>query len=1177
MRSPFLSFVVLVAVLATSLASAQSHTVAAASAQAIRSDASALQAALVPPSDPQRIRLQPIGTYRSNTFAEGGAEIVTHDPATQRLYIVNGSSKSIDIVSVANPAAPTLIRSIAIAPTYGAAATSVDIFNGVLAVAVPAADETAPGKVVFFNREGTLINQVTVGVLPDMLTFTPDGGYVLTANEGQPTADYSVDPEGSVSIVDVRNGATNASVRAVRFTAFNEGQPRNGELGDDVRVFGPGASVAEDLEPEYIAVSPDGATAYVSLQENNAIAIIDLATATVSSISVLGFKDYGAAGNGIDASDRDGGINIQNWPVKGMYQPDAIQAYASGGETYVVTANEGDARDYDGFSEQVRVGSDDVVLDPSSFPNAAALQGDAQLGRLRITNTLGRNGDDDYEELYAFGGRSFSILNDEGEVIFDSGDDIEQRTAQLYPDDFNSDNEENSSFDNRSDDKGPEPEGLAVGRLGGRTYAFIGLERIGGVMVYDVTTPISPTFVQYINNRDFAGDPAAGTAGDLGPEGLIFVPADDSPNSQPLVVVANEISGSTTLYAVEAADSDGAGTLSLLHNNDGESSLLPIPNTVETVTGTVQLDTAGVAAFKTVTDRNIAQAEAAGNAVVNVYAGDAFLASATLACSLPPQPATTPIYDAVAQRQIDYDAHIIGNHEFDYSPDFLERFIRAFEEGGELEEPFLSANLDFSGEPGFADLIDPDGLIEGEVEDNRPLARSMVLTDTTTSQRFGIVGATTPTLPTISSPRNVEVTPTITETAEAVQTEIDRLYDDLGVRKIILVSHLQDVNNDRELIPRLSRVDLAVAGGGDELLASTSVPTTTQLLPGEAAPIAGSYPLEVGDADGRTVYVVTTAGNYKYLGRLDVEFDAEGEVSDIVEATSYPRRVIPESATATTLGLTNAVPPDPGIVSTVIEPVQECLAEFANTVVATSEVNLDVSRNGVRSTESNGGNLIADGFLAAYERYAEVNDLPSTDEAKVIAVQNGGGIRQNAGDSLPQGGAPGPITRLDTLNVLPFDNFMSVVRNVTPADLKTIFERSAESLPGQGGQFLQVAGIKVVYKVGNPVGSRVVSLVLDDGTPIVQNGEVVAGAPVVNVVTNSFTANGGDNYPTFASYTDKPRLFDDEGIAISYEQTLVEYLQELGVVRASDVRYRPGGDDRILIFNVLLRLPLVFK
>lgn len=1176
MRSSFVSTILLTAVLAGSLVSAGEAPVRAASI------APATQAALpaqVPPSDPQTISMSIVGTYLSNTFDEGGAEIVAHDPTSQQLYIVNGSNESIDIVSVTNPVSPTLVRNLPLSPTYGGDVTSVDVYNGVLAVAVPAAVKTDAGKVVFFNRNGTFLKEVTVGALPDMVTFSPDGTKVLVANEGEPNDAYTVDPEGSVSIIDMSRGVANATARNVRFAAFNVGQPRNGELSPDVRIFGPGATVAQDIEPEYITLSANGATAFVSLQENNAIAIIDVAAARVTAIRPLGFKDHSVAGNGFDASNDDDAINIRTWPVKGMYMPDGIQSYRSGGQTYIVTANEGDARDYDGFSELVRIGDDEVVLDPASFPNAAALKADDQLGRLNITTTRGQGSDGEYEELYAFGGRSFSILNSNAEMIFDSGNDLEERTAAAYPDDFNSNNDENDSFDNRSDDKGPEPEGVATGTIGGRTYAFIGLERIGGVMVYDVTSPISPTFELYVNNRDFAGDAEAGTAGDLGPEGLLFVDANDSPSGQPLLIVANEVSGSTTIYALQAANSDGAGTLTLLHSNDGESSLLPIINNVTTVSPTLQLPTGGVAAFKTLTDQNIAQARTAGNAVVNVYAGDAFLASATLACSLPPQPASTPIYDAVAQRQIAYDAHIIGNHEFDYSPDFLERFIRAFTETGELNQPFLSANLDFSDEPGFADLIDPDGLIEGDVEDNRPLARSLVLTETTTNQRFGIVGATTPDLPTLATPRNVAVTPTITATAQAVQQEIDRLYDDLGVRKIIFVSHLQDVDNDRQIVAQLSRVDVAVAGGGGELLASTTVPTTTQLLPGEAAPIQDTYPIEQQDADGRTVYIVTTSGNYKYLGRIDVEFDADGEVAEVLRESSYPRRVLPDSDAAETLGLTDTVAPDPGIVSSVIEPVQACLAEFATTVVARTEIDLDVSRAGVRGGESNGGNLIADGFLASYQRYAETNGLPTITETKVIAVQNGGGIRQNAGDSLPQGGAPGDITRLDTLNVLPFDNFMAAVEGVTAAELKTIFERSAATLPGQGGQFLQVSGITVTYQLDSAPYGRVRSLTLRDGTKIVENGAVVAGAPNVTVVTNSFTANGGDNYATFANIPQerKTRLLDDEGIALTYERTLVEYLQQLGVVRANDPRYRPGGDDRIVIFNLLLRMPMVFR
>ena len=251
---------------------------------------------------------------------------------------------------------------------------------------------------------------------------------------------------------------------------------------------------------------------------------------------------------GLDASDSDDAINIQPWPIYGLYQPDAIAAYAVDGETYLVTANEGDARDYDGFSEQKRLS--DLVLDLSIFPDAATLQAEAQLGRLRTTTAgTDTNGDGLVDKILTNGARSFSIWNSAGELVWDSGSEIESMIAAIYPDDFNADGE-NGSFDSRSDDKGPEPEAVEVGVIDGVTYAFVGLERIGGVMIYDISNPRAPRYIDYVNNRDFSGDAEAGTAGDIAPEGVKFVPADQSPTGQPLVLVANEVSGSTSVYAV---------------------------------------------------------------------------------------------------------------------------------------------------------------------------------------------------------------------------------------------------------------------------------------------------------------------------------------------------------------------------------------------------------------------------------------------------------------------------------------------------------------------------------------------------------------------------------------------------------------------------------------------------
>ena len=251
----------------------------------------------------------------------------------------------------------------------------------------------------------------------------------------------------------------------------------------------------------------------------------------------------------LDASDRDNLINIRNWPIFGMYQPDAIASYTANNQTYYITANEGDAREYGNYVEGVRIST--LTLDPVAFPNAAELKNNANLGRLLVTTEKGdTDGDGDYDQLYTFGGRSFSIWNNQGQLVFDSGDDFERITAEQFPEYFNASNS-NNTFDNRSDDKGPEPEGLVTGKINDRIYAFVGLERIGGVMIYDVTNPVSPTFVQYVNNRDFTAATNSGAAKDLGPEGLAFISAQDSPNGKPLLVVANEVSGTTTFYEID--------------------------------------------------------------------------------------------------------------------------------------------------------------------------------------------------------------------------------------------------------------------------------------------------------------------------------------------------------------------------------------------------------------------------------------------------------------------------------------------------------------------------------------------------------------------------------------------------------------------------------------------------
>ncbi len=496
------------------------------------------------------ISLNPIGTYATGMFDEGASEIVAHDKGTQRLFVTTAGLNRLDVLDVSDPGNPVLVNQIDLF-SYGAGVNSVAVYGGVVAAACEADPKQDPGTVAFFDADGNFIAAVEVGALPDMLTFTPDGTKVLVANEGEPNDDYTVDPEGSVSIIDLSGGienVTQANVKTASFTPFN---PLKEKLQQaQIRIFGPNASVAQDVEPEYITVDSQGKRAYVTLQENNAMAIIDIESATVRKIKSFGYKSHAMPGNGFDGSDKDGEINIANWPVMGMYMPDAIASYTVKDRTFLITANEGDSRDYDGFSEEIDTG--DIELSDWYHKKFPTIQDNENLGHLGTT-TAAPYGlvDGVYHQLFSFGARSFSIWDEDGRQIFDSGDDFEQITAEMNQDYFNASND-NNKFDNRSDNKGPEPEGVVIGMVEDRFYAFIGLERVGGVMVYDVTNPHNAVFVDYANNRDFTQDVETAAAGDLAPEGLAFIPAEDSPNGKPLLAVANEVSGSTTLFEIIA-------------------------------------------------------------------------------------------------------------------------------------------------------------------------------------------------------------------------------------------------------------------------------------------------------------------------------------------------------------------------------------------------------------------------------------------------------------------------------------------------------------------------------------------------------------------------------------------------------------------------------------------------
>ncbi len=573
--------------------------------------------------------------------------------------------------------------------------------------------------------------------------------------------------------------------------------------------------------------------------------------------------------------------------------------------------------------------------------------------------------------------------------------------------------------------------------------------------------------------------------------------------------------------------------LTILHNNDGESDLVSLSGLD---------DFGGVARFATVVEnlRNAAvkgppfgrPARGAGpgnltpggrRAVLLVSSGDNFLAGPEFNASLAKG---IPFYDAIALDLIGYDALALGNHEFDFGPDVLADFIAGFSE----PPTFLSANLDFSGEPRL------QAFVTGGV-----IAKSVVVH--TRGDRFGIVGATTPNLRFISSPRNVVV---MDDVAAAIQAEVDAL-EAMGVRKIILISHLQDIDGDLALAATLDGVDVMVAGGGDELLANPG----DLLLPSSGAPF-GPYPLVATDIDGTAVPVVTTEGSYGYVGRLVVGFDRAGNVI-ATDDISGPVRVAGGANP-------DAVLPHPEIQARVVDPVAAALDALATNVIGTSEVVLDGRRSAVRSMETNEGNLIADALLWQAQALAASFGVPTPD----VALQNGGGIRNDS--EIPAG----DITELTTFSMVPFANFVTVLPDIPRSQFKEILENAVSrtqpgDTPGGTGRFAQIAGFSMVWsasgtaQVLNPdgtvatPGTRVREVVLADGTALVSAGSVVAGSDVT-VATIDFLARGGDEYPyRGAAFTT---------LGVTYQQALANYIVDGlgGLITAG--QYPVGGAGR---------------
>ena len=495
----------------------------------------------------------------------GVSEINAYDKFNNKLFSTNSGGLDIYDFGVGSDIAPSATPTIDLTGLFGGSLSSISsvaidpLGRGFgVATAIPNANLTTPGKAVFFNTAtGTVIHTLDVGYNPDMVTFTP-GGDVLIADEAERDTDPLQplgDTPGALTRIDLFGqtlatvpSLTGASVLTVDFSAANL---TGGASLAGLRISPDRAATPElDIEPEYITVQ--GNKAYVTLQENSAVGVFDLTTNKWSDIHNINGK-YQT----VDASDKDG-ILIDD-TVFGKFMPDAIASYQVAGVTYYVTANEGDARD--GLAgEEARI--KDLPLsafDPATVTALNAIYGgfgpngfqeNTALGRLGITTIDGdTDGDGDIDVPTMYGTRSFSIFDENGNLVFDSGSAIETITAAALPLAFNSDDSNLDNFDGRSDNKGPEPEGVAVTEVDGKFLAAIGLERVGGVMLYDVTDPNNPIFLQYINTASFTSVPdAVGTAS--GPEGLTFIKSSDSPTGEVFLVVSYENSGDIDVFSV---------------------------------------------------------------------------------------------------------------------------------------------------------------------------------------------------------------------------------------------------------------------------------------------------------------------------------------------------------------------------------------------------------------------------------------------------------------------------------------------------------------------------------------------------------------------------------------------------------------------------------------------------
>jgi 2',3'-cyclic-nucleotide 2'-phosphodiesterase (5'-nucleotidase family) len=1133
--------------------------------------------------------------------AAGSAESILHDAARNLLFVLGPNG--VDALNADNGAlAFSLAKSLVQVPGGGASMSlgngnSIALSGNTLAVSFDGPTAGSNGAVALFDvatagTGATWRATASVGAVPDMLVFTPDGTSILAAIEGEPSTGYAVDPAGGLALINATTGAQTF----FGFSGFDAAAATLRSQGVKLTYGLPGTTNAQalpslDLEPEYITIS--GNRAYVTLQEANAIGIFDLGTQSWVSILPLGLINHNLAGNGIDTSDRDGGAIIRQVPLFGMFMPDAIASFVQGGVTYLVTANEGDAREWGGtgnvFNEAVRI-SELVPASGSTAPagmpalDAALLsqiqsrRGDADLGRIDVSRWVGdTDGDGDLDRLQVFGGRGFSIWEVGGTstapaltLQYNSGQLIDQIIASQLPGSYD---------DGRSDNKGAEPEQITLGTVGGTVYAFVGLERANATMAFSIDGPTNVNFAGIINR-----------SGDTAPEVSTFIPAAGGNPAR--LAVANEGSGTTTLFNLSAAPTT-TYQLQILHGSDFEAGLLA-PQRADRFAAIVDRleDTVANSITLSGGDNFIPGPFAAAgtdNAVVPVlraYWEQALgltsgalsgLHGSTLATATSPFFAT----DIAILNAIGIQASALGNHDFDLGTNPLNAAVdfaagtsgtttgRITNIGAQF--PYLSANLDFSSDTNIR------GIVTSTLREASTYATTGAdLTSTQTvaneaadaqiapwttivegGQTIGILGLTTQVLASISSPGLTRVLDpngdggrdNMAELAAILQPYLDQMAAQ-GINKIVLLSHLQQYQNELALAPLLRGVDVIISAGSHAVFADG----TDALRSGDVA--REGYPVFRTGADGNPVAIVSTSGEYSYVGRLVVDFDANGVLIADPDG-SGPLQTgginpVVSGAYATTdetvaqlWGTDNAYADGTrgGEVRQLTNAVQSVIGAKDGNVLGYSNVFLEGRRGEVRTEETNLGNLTADANLFVARQ---------VDPGVMVSLKNGGGIRAEIGTVIGQpvpselppqantgvGKPNGGVSQLDIENSLRFNNALTIV-SVTAQNLERLFEHSVAAVapnatPGQFGQFGGVSfsydpsrTAQVVNATSGAVtteGQRIQNLVIrnDQGEivdRIVENGVLQGDASrLIKVVTLSFLADNGDAYP-FLPYT----------------------------------------------------------